>query len=63
MVAPNMFVLNDIDGTSTVVDDLVPADEREHVHDAARSCPEQAVVVEADTVRVDGQAPVREVDS
>ena len=46
MIAPDMFALSDLDGTSSAVCDLVPADQEELVREAARSCPEQAILVE-----------------
>lgn len=46
MIAPEMFVLSDIDGTSSAVCEVVPADQEELVVEAAHSCPEQAIVVE-----------------
>ena len=49
MIAPDMFALNDIDGTSSAVYDVVPPDQEEQVREAARSCPEQAIVLEETT--------------
>jgi ferredoxin len=46
MIAPEMFVLSDVDGSSSAVSEVVPADQEEAVCEAARSCPEQAIVVE-----------------
>lgn len=46
MIAPNMFTLSDIDGTSSEVCDAVPVDQEEVVREAARSCPEQAILIE-----------------
>jgi ferredoxin len=46
MIAPKMFLLNDIDGTSSAVCDVVPQDQQELVLEAAHSCPEQAIVIE-----------------
>lgn len=48
MIAPEMFVLDDVDGTSSAVVEVVPADQEELVLEAARSCPEQAIAVEMD---------------
>jgi len=46
MIAPNMFQLSDIDGTSSAVCDVVPPDQEELVLEAAHSCPEQAIVID-----------------
>ena len=46
MIAPDMFTLSDLDGTSSAVCDVVPADQGELVREAARSCPEQAILIE-----------------
>ena len=46
MIAPDMFALNDIDGTSSAVREVVPPDQQELVRDAVRSCPEQAILIE-----------------
>jgi len=48
MIAPEMFVLSDIDGTSSAVTEVVPADQEALVVEAAHSCPEQAIVIEED---------------
>ena len=49
MIAPDMFALSDVDGTSSAVTEVVPADQEELVYEAARSCPEQAIETEAAT--------------
>ena len=49
MIAPDMFTLSDLDGTSSAVCDVVPPDREELVQEAARSCPEQAIVIESTT--------------
>ena len=46
MIAPDSFLLSDIDGTSSPVDDVVPADQEDVVREAAQSCPEQAISIE-----------------
>ncbi len=46
MIAPKMFQLSDIDGTSSAVCDMVPPDQQELVLEAAHSCPEQAIVLD-----------------
>lgn len=43
MNAPKSFVLDDIDGHSSVVSEEVPADQEDDVREAAHSCPEQAI--------------------
>lgn len=46
MIAPDAFDLDDVDGHSTAVfDGEVPADLEDRVREAARSCPEQAIVI------------------
>ena len=49
MIAPDMFTLSDLDGTSSAVCDAVRPDQEELVQEAARSCPEQAIVIESTT--------------
>lgn len=46
MIAPDSFLLSDIDGTSSPVNDVVPADQQDVVREAAQSCPEQAISIE-----------------
>ncbi|MGE0216084.1 ferredoxin [Mycolicibacterium sp.] len=46
MNAPDSFVLNDIDGTASPVNEIVPPDQEDAVREAARSCPEQAISIE-----------------
>ncbi|OBH40604.1 ferredoxin [Mycobacterium mantenii] len=46
MIAPEMFVLSDLDGSSSAVCEVVPPDQEELVREAAHSCPEQAIVVD-----------------
>ena len=46
MIAPDVFVLSDFDGTSSAACEIVPAGHEEQVREAARSCPEQAILVE-----------------
>jgi ferredoxin len=46
MIAPEMFVLNDVDGSSSAVCEVVPADQEELVREAAHACPEQAIFIE-----------------
>jgi ferredoxin len=46
MIAPEMFRLDDVDGTSSAVCEVVPTDQESAVREAAQSCPEQAIVVE-----------------
>lgn len=46
MIAPEMFVLSDLDGSSSALCDVVPPDQEDLVREAAHSCPEQAIVIE-----------------
>ena len=48
MIAPDMFQLSDIDGSSSPVTEVVPSDQTELVREAAHSCPEQAILIEED---------------
>ena len=46
MIAPDVFQLDDVDGHSTaLIEGEVPAELQAKVAEAARSCPEQAIVV------------------
>lgn len=46
MIAPNSFELSDIDGSSSPVSEVVPADQEDAVREAAQSCPEQAIRIQ-----------------
>ena len=46
MIAPDSFVLDDVDGQSTAVNEIVPEDQQDAVREAAQSCPEQAINIE-----------------
>lgn len=46
MIAPEMFRLSDIDGSSSAVSEVVPADLEDLVREAAQSCSEQAILVQ-----------------
>ena len=46
MIVPDMFRLSEVDGSSSAVCELVPADQEDLVREAARSCPEQAILIE-----------------
>lgn len=46
MIAPESFVLNDIDGHAAVVAENVPKEYEGQVREAAQSCPEQAIVID-----------------
>ncbi len=48
MIAPEMFRLSDIDGSSSAVTEVVPADQEDAVREAAQSCPEQAILIDED---------------
>jgi ferredoxin len=45
MIAPESFQLSDIDGSSSAIDEVVPADKADQVREAAQSCPEQAIII------------------
>jgi ferredoxin len=45
MTAPALFRLRDVDGHSEAVDEDVPPDAEPLAKEAARSCPEQAIVL------------------
>ncbi|BBZ68129.1 ferredoxin [Mycolicibacterium insubricum] len=46
MIAPDSFVLDDVDGHSTAINEIVPDDQQDAVREAAHSCPEQAIIIE-----------------
>jgi ferredoxin len=46
MIAPEMFALSDVDGSSSAVCESVPTNQQDAVLEAARSCPEQAILVD-----------------
>jgi ferredoxin len=46
MIAPDSFELNEIDGSSSPVAELVPPDQEDAVREAVHSCPEQAISIE-----------------
>ncbi|MEB3019557.1 ferredoxin [[Mycobacterium] crassicus] len=48
MIAPDSFELDDIDGHSTAVSEIVAADQYDVVREAVRSCPEQAIILTDD---------------
>jgi ferredoxin len=45
MIAPDSFVLDDIEGHSSAVSEDVPPDQEDVVREAAHSCPEQAIEI------------------
>jgi ferredoxin len=49
MIAPESFQLSDIDGSSSAIDETVPADREDQVREAAQSCPEQAIEITEET--------------
>jgi ferredoxin len=51
MIAPDSFVLDDIEGHSSAVSEDVPPDQEDVVREAAQSCPEQAIFVRDDRQR------------
>ena len=46
MIAPDSFELNEIDGSSSPVSEVVPPDQEDAVREAVHSCPEQAISIE-----------------
>ncbi len=51
MIAPDSFRLSDIDGSSSAIDEVVPADREYQVREAAQSCPEQAIIITDESCR------------
>jgi len=51
MIAPDSFVLDDIEGHSSAVSEDVPPDQEDVVREAAQSCPEQAIMIDGDRQR------------
>jgi ferredoxin len=51
MIAPDSFVLDDIEGHSSAVSEDVPPDQESQVREAAQSCPEQAIKIRGDRQR------------
>lgn len=51
MIAPDSFVLDDIEGHSSAVSEDVPPDQESQVREAAQSCPEQAIMIRGDRQR------------
>jgi ferredoxin len=49
MIAPDSFVLDDIEGHSSAVSEDVPPDQEDAVREAAHSCPEQAILITEST--------------
>ena len=49
MIAPDSFVLDDIEGHSSAVSEDVPPDQEDVVREAAHSCPEQAILITEST--------------
>jgi len=45
MTAPDLFELSDIDGHASAVTEDVPADQETLAKEAARTCPEQAIIL------------------
>ena len=44
MVAPALFVLDDVDGHSSAVSEQVPTGQEADAVAAAKTCPEQAII-------------------
>jgi ferredoxin len=51
MIAPDSFELDDFEGHSSAVSEEVPPDQEDAVREAARSCPEQAIFIDAEQPR------------
>lgn len=49
MIAPEMFELSDIDGSSSAVREIALPDQENAVLEAAHSCPEQAIVIDLES--------------
>jgi ferredoxin len=45
MTAPDLFELSDIDGHASAVSEDVPAEKETLAKEAARTCPEQAIIL------------------
>jgi ferredoxin len=45
MTAPELFTLSDFDGHAQAIEGDVPADQELLAKEAARSCPEQAIIL------------------
>jgi ferredoxin len=45
MAAPEVFVLSDLDGHSSVRSEDVAPEFEQAVHEAAGTCPEQAIII------------------
>jgi ferredoxin len=48
MIAPDSFVLDDIEGHASAISEEVPAGQEDVVREAAHSCPEQAILISDD---------------
>jgi len=48
MIAPDSFVLDDIEGHASAASEDVPPDQEDVVREAAHSCPEQAISIHDD---------------
>ena len=46
MIAPDSFELNEIDGSSSPLSEVVPPEQEDAVREAVHSCPEQAISIE-----------------
>jgi ferredoxin len=46
MIAPQSFVLDDVDGHASAVTEEVPPSREREVREAAESCPEQAIEID-----------------
>ena len=48
MIAPDSFVLDDIEGHASAATEDVAPEQEDAVREAAQSCPEQAIFIDTD---------------
>jgi ferredoxin len=49
MIAPELFTLGEVDGTSSAVCEVIPPNQQDLAREAAHSCPEQAILIDEGT--------------
>ena len=54
MIAPDSFELDDIEGHASAISEDVAPDQEDAVREAALSCPEQAILLDHDAGRSEG---------
>jgi ferredoxin len=54
MIAPDSFQLDDIEGHASAITEDVAPDQEDAVREAAQSCPEQAILLDIDVGRSQG---------